>query len=162
MKYYKTILSLIVIAASVINIFNGCGYNMGEIYEMESAIAESNDTFDLEKRSEVIEDNIYEGEYKLDGYGLIWSYVSEEDKDINVPYHLNVISGKAKLVLITDDNTVTTLVENDSNSAIQDETLEVHIKKGTNRIKIVGYKANINISLNIDDGDFTTIGVNKE
>lgn len=158
---HKKILSILLFAIVTLMIC-GCGYDMYEIYSTDADIAQENDTFDLNDSSQNIDGNNYFGEYKLDGYGLIWNYISDEEKDIKAKYYLNVKNGKAKIVFIDDNDNVTTLVENTNESEyIGNASLNINIKKGLNRIKVVGYKAEMDVSLSIDEGEFMTIGVDK-
>ncbi len=99
---------------------------------------------------------------KLSGSGTIWAYESSSDFDLKVPYILSVKSGKAKIVLISPDNTVVNLVENTDKATMKETTsLTLPIKKGNNRIKLVGYKkADIDIELHIEKGTFEKISFN--
>lgn len=93
---------------------------------------------------------------KMTGMETIWKYQADEDGTLQMHYNLNVINGKAKLVLIAPDDTIVTLTEQDSSAfqeyAVQesetaaysntelpvtDSTAELTLKKGTNRIRIV-------------------------
>ncbi|MCW6060831.1 hypothetical protein LAV35_10680 [Clostridium sporogenes] len=81
---------------------------------------------------------------------------------MKVPYILSVKSGKAKIVLISPANTVVNLVENTDKATMKGTTsLTLPIKKGNNRIKLVGYKkADIDIELHIEKGTFEKISFN--
>lgn len=58
-------------------------------------------------------------------------YESSSDLDLKVPYFLSVKSGKAKIVLISPDNTVINLVENTNKATMKGTaSLTVPIKKG--------------------------------
>lgn len=152
---------LIVMTIMIINLLIGCGNNtMNKIYNDNSKIADESDTFGVDEGEETIELGSYKGKLKLSGSGTIWRYESSEDFDLQVPYTLSVKSGKAKIVLIVPDNTVVTLIENTDQATIEGTTtLTVPIKKGTNRIKVVGYKkSDIDIELHIEKGTFEKIG----
>lgn len=159
MKSKKRIV-LIVMTIMIINLFIGCGNNtMNQIYNDNSKIADKADTFALDESKEIIELGSYKGKLKLSGSGTIWRYESSEDLNLQVPYTLSVKSEKAKIVLISPDNMVVTLIENTDQATIEGTTtLTVPIKKGTNRIKIVGYKkSDVDIELHIDKGTFEKI-----
>lgn len=102
---------------------------------------------------------MYKGKLKLSGSGTIWTYESSSDINLKVPYLLSVKSGKAKIVLISPDNTIVNLVENTDKATMKGTTsLTLPIKKGENRIKLVGYKkADINVELHIEKGTFEKI-----
>ena len=145
----------------IISLMIGCGNNtMDKVYNDNSKIASESNTFGLDESEEAIESGTYKAKLKLSGSGTIWEYESDSDVDIEVPYILSVKSGKAKIVLISPDNTVTNLVENTDKATMNGTTtITVPIKKGNNRIKVVGYKkADIDIELYIEQGTFKNIG----
>ena len=93
---------------------------------------------------------------KMQGMDIIWEYEADEDAVCQMYYNLKVTSGKAKLVLIQPDKTVITLAEQDSTANENSQTaesittdntdettstegpmVELDLKKGKNRIKIV-------------------------
>ncbi|MDE7415218.1 MAG: hypothetical protein K2N44_02715 [Lachnospiraceae bacterium] len=87
---------------------------------------------------------------KMTGMDTIWKYKAVEDMTLQMYYIFEVTSGKAKLVLITPDDAIITLAEQDSaeykdeqekdsstvTSTIEPMT-ELNLEKGENRIKIV-------------------------
>ncbi len=82
---------------------------------------------------------------KMTGADVIWKYTADADISRQMQYTFQVTKGKAKLILITPDNNVTTLVEQDS-AAVNDpessesdfeHTIDLALKKGKNQIKIV-------------------------
>jgi hypothetical protein len=144
----------------IISLLIGCGKNtMDKVYNDSSKIASVSDTFGLDESKETIESGIYKGSLKLSGGGTIWTYESSSDLDLKAPYFLSVKSGRAKIVLISPDNTVINLVENTNKATMKGTaSLTVPIKKGNNRIKVVGYeKADIDIELHIEKGTFKKI-----
>lgn len=144
----------------IISLLIGCGNNtIDKVYNDNIKIASVSDTFGLDESKETIESGMYKGRLKLSGSGTIWTYESNSDIDLKVPYILSVKSGKAKIVLISSDNTVVSLVENTDKATMKGTTsLTVPIKKGNNRIKVVGYeKADINIELHIEKGTFKKV-----
>ena len=156
MKSIKRTVLMIITMMSV-SLLVGCGSNMmNKIYNDNSKIADESDTYGVDDSEETIESGNYKGKMKLSGSLTIWKYESSEDFDLEVPYTLSVKSQKAKIVLISPDNTVVTLVENTDKATIEGKTtIAVPIKKGTNRIKLVGYdKADIDVELHIDQGEF--------
>ena len=101
--------------------------------------------------------NEYSYSCSLSGTRTVWHYDAQKDSDIELNYLLSVTKGgKAKLVLITPDNEVITLVENTDNTVnteMQSQT--VSIKKGNNRIKIVGSNApKLELKLRIEVGQW--------
>lgn len=155
MNSKKRILFMIIII--IITPLIGCENNTTDkIYNNDSKIASLSDDFLLDSDTETVESGIYKGKFKLSGSKTIWTYESSSDFDLKVPYKLSLKSGKAKIILITPDNRVINLVENTNKSPVNESALLIiPIKKGNNRIKLVGYKkADINIELQIKEGNF--------
>ncbi|MCY6958678.1 50S ribosomal protein L7ae [Clostridium brassicae] len=160
MKSKKRIISIFM-AIIIISLLIGCGNNtMDKVYNDNNKIADQSDTFGLDESEETIQSGSYKGKLKLSGSGTVWRYQSNKEFNLEVPYTLSVKSGKAKIVLISPDNTVHTLIENTERSTTTEGTmtLTIPIKKGINRIKVVGYKkADIDIELHIKQGEFEKI-----
>lgn len=159
MIFRKRIIFIAIIII-IVSLFIGCGNSaVNNIYNDNNKIKSEADTFSLNESEETIESGVYKGKLKLSGSGTIWTYESNEDIDLKVPYTLSVKNGKAKIVLISPDNKVINLVENTNKATIDGTTsLTVPIKKGDNRIKVVGYeKADIDIELHIEKGTFKKI-----
>ncbi len=148
-------ISLIILISMLI----GCNNTMDNIYNDNSKIVKEGDTFGLDETHEVAQNGIYKGIVKLSGTGTIWTYKSDKNLNLKVPYTFSVKSGKAKIVLISPNNKVTVLVENTGkNTEGEVKKLTIPIKKGNNRMKLVGYKkANITLEIHIDKGEFQKI-----
>ncbi|GAA0736732.1 50S ribosomal protein L7ae [Clostridium oceanicum] len=142
-----------------ISMLIGCNNTMDNIYNDNSKIVKEGDTFGLDETHEVAKNGIYKGIVKLSGTGTIWTYKSDKNLNLKVPYTFSVKSGKAKIVLISPNNKVTVLAENTGkNTEGEIKKLTIPIKKGNNRIKLVGYKkANITLEIHIDKGEFQKI-----
>lgn len=93
---------------------------------------------------------------KMQGMEIIWRCNADEDRELVMYYNFTVTSGKAKLVLVRPDDTVITLVEQDSAAAgdvptedtgitapsddttsTVDPMATLELKKGKNYMKIV-------------------------
>lgn len=158
--FSKKRIVLITMSIMIISLLVGCmNTTTNKVYNDNNKIASVSDTFGLDESNETIESGIYKGKFKLSGSGTIWTYESSTDFDLQIPYTLLVKSEKAKIVLISPDNTVVNLLENTSDFTIEGATsVTAPIKKGNNRIKVVGYeKADIDIELHIDTGTFQKI-----
>ncbi len=136
----------------------GCGSeaDLSALYGDDAKIAKSAD-------SSFADLSVYggsDGELSMYAQGFtgtktLWRYTAEKDGDVTFSYSLSVDKGaKAKLVLISPDGGVTVLLENTDNAVageIQSQTISV--KKGKNRIKIVGYEeTGIDLVLRADVG----------
>ena len=87
------------------------------------------------------------------GTKTIWSHQAKDDINIKLSYMLSVTEGgKAKLVLTTPDNEVIIIAENTNNSVMSEMKSEtITLKKGNNRIKIVGQDSTkLQLKLNTD------------
>ncbi|MDO5516870.1 MAG: 50S ribosomal protein L7ae [Clostridium sp.] len=142
---------------SLISLY-GCGLS-DNFYNNQTKLSSSSDTWSVTNSTQSIDDHTYNGCYNFTGYGTLWSYNSDEDKTITAPYSLNVKSGQAKLILITQDNEVSTILENSKNTSVTEGTLDIHIKKGLNRIKFVGNEADTELQITIEEGTLKTIDV---
>lgn len=158
MDFKKKLLSVAIIA-TLLSILPGCSENMNKIYNDNKKISSKYDSYTLNESVQSVEKGIFTGDFNITGSLTLWSYDSKEDVDIKAPYNLSVKSGKAKLVLITPDNQVVDLVENSINSDVNgNTTISVPVKKGLNRIKIIGYEqASLHLDLHIDKGEFKKV-----
>ncbi|WP_425448861.1 hypothetical protein [Dethiothermospora halolimnae] len=159
MKSRKKIVSIVILIV-VITLVIGCNDETGKVYSDENEISAKYDTFSLDEDSETIEQGKYKGTFKLSGMGTIWKYQSDDDINLEVPYKFSVQKGKAKLVLISPDDTIVNLIEiTNSSSEKKEKSLTLPIKKGLNRMKVVGHdKASIDMEIQIDKGSFKKIG----
>ncbi|AKA68856.1 hypothetical protein [Clostridium scatologenes] len=151
--------TLIATVAMVISLLAGCSNDVAnKVYDDNSKICKEYDTFGMDNSNEKVEQGVYKANLKISGDTTIWEYKSDKDFDLKVPYNLYVKSGKGKIVLISPDNKVTTLVEKSSKAGNGGkESMMLSIKKGNNRIKLVGYKkADMNVEIHLDKGNFKT------
>lgn len=82
---------------------------------------------------------------KMTGMDTIWKYNSLEDMTMQINYSLQVTSGQAKIILIQPDDTIITLVEQESapmgnqqtDTSTIEQTCKLDLKKGRNKMKIV-------------------------
>lgn len=126
-----------------------------KVYDSEEKLVENYDTYSLVNSREFVKDNILSGSAgKMEGMGTIWKYNAEESTDVEITYRIKIFSGKAKLVLISPDDTLTTLAEcTEDSDAKQKMTKTFHAEKGKNRIKLVGAKGTkLEYEISIDEG----------
>ena len=118
---------------------SSCGDN-NAAYDDDAIIARTYDNYTALKSSTKSWGKDYSLTSTLSGTKTIWRHWAKDDMDIRLSYMLSVTEGgKAKLVFITPDNEVIILSENTDNSAMSEmKTETVTLKKGNNRIKIVG------------------------
>ncbi len=120
----------------------GCGNGFAEKeYDSDEKIAKTEDRY--AKESSVF--NPIDGGYsltvsKFNGRETLWSERLEEEQKIEIDFSFGISEGKAKIVHIDADGNVTTVLEcTPDTSTAGYVTKEVSLKKGKNRLKIVGY-----------------------
>lgn len=96
----------------------------------------------------------------MEGMDTVWKYEASEDTEVTFEWKLNVSSGKAKFVLIDPDGNLSTLVECKAESGgEQDGTETFEMKKGENRVKLVGAeKTSLEYEFTADEGNVQTLG----
>lgn len=128
----------------------GCQGNAYQksIYNSDSRIAKDGDSFTFLVSKENTTNEESNLEFKgFDGDETIWTINAKEEGTVHIKFKSEIKSGKFKVVLISPDNKVTNIFEEG-----KDYKDEVKVKKGKNRIKIVGSnaKGSIDMSLKAD------------
>lgn len=155
MKFKKSLIMLLILL--ILNLLVGCETSyMQEVYNNDTKIAAEGDSFGIDKSECNIDSGIMKSSVKFSGTLMLWKFKSSENMELKVPYKFSVKGGKAKIVLISPDNTVTTLIEKPLKSDEKEpDVLTISIKEGVNRIRLVGAnKPDIDFELNIDKGEF--------
>lgn len=144
-------------------LLTGCsGKSATTIYSDNDKISSSSNSFNLDIENQAIDGEQISGSInKMEGMDTIWTYESDEDKELDITYLLNVGTGKFKLVLISPDNSITNIIERTNESEINDyATNKIQIKQGFNRIKIVaGKKSSGEFDIKIPYGEFKELGM---
>ena len=143
-------------------LLTGCSSNyMSSLYNNEKEIASDNNSYNLINPEQTIDSQTFSGNAEFEGMDTIWTYEAADDMDIDMTYLLKLESGKVKLVLISPDDTTTTLIETTEKSHLKDyATSTLHIKKGNNRIKLVaGENTKLDFDISIPDGEFHELGM---
>ena len=86
---------------------------------------------------------------KFDGRETLWTKTLVNNKYIEIKIKLRLSEGTAKLVHIDEDGNVSTIIECTQDNASDEYILKtISLKKGLNRIRIVGYGCkNIDVEL---------------
>ncbi|WP_242844559.1 50S ribosomal protein L7ae [Clostridium novyi] len=151
---------LIIVSLMMSVLLMGCkSRGTDKVYNDNNEISKEYDTFGIDRRKETIEDGVYKGNLKISGTNTIWQYKSDKNFNIKVSGVLSVKGGKGKIVFISPDNKVINIAEiKDKEVKEYNISVTVPIKKGLNRIKVVGYdKADVNMEIHIDEGKFQKI-----
>ena len=143
------ILSFIIILMTVA-IFN---FNFNAIYDDESKITKNyNSCFSKSTNTKKFDSTI-SGILELSGMKKIWEYNSDSDEEVELTYNLSTHNGEIKLVLIEANSNLTTILENNNlRESNEIKTITFPVKKGQNRIKLVGRDAKFDYSFEFDKG----------
>lgn len=152
----------VMIAILIIYSLTACASNsMVEVYDNDSRIASSSNSYNIINVTQSIEEQKYKGSVeKFEGMETVWIYDASEDETVELTYHATVDSGKMKLVLITPDNSLVTIAEITSKTKLDDcQKYAINLKKGKNRIKVVGEKnTKFDMELSIPVGELSELG----
>lgn len=139
----KSRMHYILIALLCMAVLSGCG-NPAGVYNNEEELAADYDSFNIVSGVRNQLDNGAEGSFgKMEGMVTVRKFEAEEDTVAEMEYDFSITKGKAKLILVTPDGNVTTLVElekQEEEEASEEGTVELTLQKGTNLIKAVGGK----------------------
>lgn len=95
----------------------------------------------------------------MEGMDTIWDWDAEEDTTLDITYTLNVLSGKAKLVLINSKGELSIIAECDTEMTEPVQSI-LNAEKGNNRIKLVADEnTKFDIDISISEGDFNNLGM---
>lgn len=100
-------------------------------------------------------DNGYSLEVKkFDGRQTLWTKTLEDEEKINIKIKLSLSKGTVKIVHVDGDGHVTTIIECTPDECVEEHVMKtVSLKKGINRIKIIGYGCK-NIDLELSSSDW--------
>lgn len=152
-KIILTIIGVLIMVSAIItlrNIFNNnyAGTYQKSIYDDNSKIIAESDSYSYLDRIDESTDEKLKLKFILTGMESVYKIEAKEEEVININYDANISSGKFKVVLVTPEDKVITLLEGSGS-----DSKEVKINKGENRIKIVGSntKGSVEISLKTTD-----------
>ena len=141
----KKVFSILVLLVSACLLFAGCGneYAEKEYNDLEK-IADSADRYSKSVSTFSQLNNVFTlKSEKFDGRETLWRETVSSEKEIEIEVNLSVSKGAAKLVYIDNDNNVSTIIECSSETSKQQSITEkLTLKKGLNRLKIVGKGCN--------------------
>lgn len=147
----KTIVLLLVVLLIISGIifqmlFSSSSYD--DIYENNDKIISVADSYSYRNRIGKSENKRTELSFKLTGMETLWAIKSDYDTDVLVEYSSQIEKGKLKLVLIHPDHSIETIFEGSG-----ENTVNVPVKTGTNRLKIVGKNATGKIDFKIQTSE---------
>lgn len=110
-------------------------------YEANEKISQNADRY----AKEVSVFNSIDGGYsltvgKFNGRETLWTEILEDNQDIVIDFSFRLTKGQAKIVHIDSEDNVTTVIECTPETSTDGfVTKTVSLKRGKNRLKIVGY-----------------------
>lgn len=159
--FMKRIITIVAVSAFVLG---GCGIDANPMlaaYDNDELIASTSNSYNLIGFTQVIDGQSYVGSVeKIEGMDTVWTYDADNDTSVSIEYLLSVESGKAKLVLISPDGTLSTIVEVTSEAGMDEAVSEsLSVVKGKNRIKLVaGENTKADLELSISEGTLHNLG----
>ena len=149
MKKQVVILLVVLLIISGIffqKIFSNTSYT--DIYENDDRIISVADSYSYRNRIGENKNKRTELSFKLTGMETLWAIKSDYDTNILIEYASQIEKGKLKLVLIHPDDTIKTIFKGSGENIVN-----IPVKKGTNRIKIVGKNATGKIDFEIQTSE---------
>lgn len=152
---------LIICLLTVLIVLVGCSANT--VYNNDEQIARNSNTYNLtNSRQNQVNQKISGTIGAFSGMGTVWKYKAPADGTMELDYSLKITEGKVKVVHIAPDGALTVLAEvtEDDDTMEQVGTIEIPVQKGENRMKLVAQGAALQYSLEIPEGQLSTIGGN--
>lgn len=137
-------------------IFSGCSSQSKDyLYSDSTKLASEADSYFQYKSSTHVDGPDYTCNIKrFSGMETIWRYEAPSDTTLSGACDFLVLKGDVKLVLITPDDEVITVLEQTEMSTSQGVTaIELPVKQGLNRLKLVAKnKAEVSMALDLSAG----------
>ena len=132
MKNIKKVMKLFCLAFSLALVLSACGNSS---YNDRSLILSDEDSYTYQKCVDTgSTDTSLKREFQgFNGKDTIWMLDAAEDASISLDLSANLSSGKFKVLLVSEDNDITTLLEGDDT-----QNTSVDLDNGTARIILVG------------------------
>lgn len=136
MKNIQKRMKLFYLAVSLALILSACENSS---YNDRSLILSNEDSYTYQKCADTgSTDTSLKREFQeFNGKDTIWMLDAAEDASISLKLSANLSSGKFKVLLVSEDNSITTLLEGDNA-----QNTFVDLENGTARIILVGDHAN--------------------
>ena len=145
MKNIKKLMKLFCLAFSLALVLSACGNSS---YNDRSLFLSDEDSYTYQKCVDTgSTDTSLKREFQgFNGKDTIWTLDAAEDASISLDLSANLSSGKFKVLLVSEDNDITTLLEGDDT-----QNTSVDLEKGTARIILVGDRANGSCEITLNE-----------
>ena len=131
MRYTKNIIKLFCLTLVFTLVLSACGNSS---YNDRNSILSNEDSYTYQKCVDTgsTDTSLKRGFQGFNGKDTIWMLNAAEDTSISIDLSADLSSGKFKVLLVSEDNKITTLLEGDDT-----QSTSVDLKKGTARIILV-------------------------
>ena len=132
MRYKKNIIKLFCLTLVFTLVLSACGNSS---YNDRNSILSNEDSYTYQKCVDTgSTDTSLKREFQgFNGKDTIWMLDAQEDASISLDLSTNLSSGKFKVLLVSEENEITTLLEGDGT-----QNTSIDLEKGTARIILVG------------------------
>jgi hypothetical protein len=151
------------IVAFTVSLF-GCGDRSREkmmaLYQDEESLQTPYSSYVMESGSSEIDGHCMSGEISgLNGMVLVWWYESDDENTAySLTYSMHVTAGKAKIILVSPDESIRTIAEYDAYDGAEDVREAFSVTDGLSRIKIVGTNdADLTFEISVNGGDLIKV-----
>ena len=131
------------------------------VYEKESLIAKDSNNYSVVNPEQSVEDGTYAVTVeRFEGVDTIWSYETQQAEETELTYQLAVKSGRAKLVLVAPDHSLTTIAEITPDIQMENpQRALLELRKGNNQIKLVAEEnTQLELVLEVSVGELQPLG----
>ena len=144
-------MKLFCLAFSLALVLSACGNSS---YNDRSLILSDEDSYTYQKCVDTgSTDTSLKREFQgFNGKDTIWTLDAAEDASISLDLSANLSSGKFKVLLVSEDNDITTLLEGDDT-----QNTSVDLEKGTARIILVGDRANGSCEITLSETNSVSV-----
>lgn len=135
MKNIEKLIKLFCLAGSLALVLSACGNSS---YNDRSLILSSEDSYTYQKCVDTgsTDTSLKREFHGFTGKDTVWMLDATEDASISLDLSVNLSNGKFKVLLVSEDNNITTLLEGDDT-----QNTSVDLDNGTARIILVGEHA---------------------
>lgn len=130
-----------------------------KLYDDEKRLAKSSYQMVSMHNPLSTDEHTFKDKARLSGSFTAWQFDVSRDKTVEVPYKFLVAQGKTKIILVTSDQKVTTLIEKSGSKKdnTTEGTFKLKLKKGENFIRLVGKdQAIYGVSMELPEGSFVS------
>lgn len=150
---------IIILVLIVLFIIPALKYCQPNPYYSKRAVLSQSEAFTQVNDEQNLDPNHFSYTGEFSGIASFWHYYAEKDKQVNLSYFMSVDWGKAKLILVDGQNSVTNIV--DLRGQVQtrsEENHTLHLKKGDNYLKLVATEGTkVGFEVGILPGTFSKI-----